>query len=130
MGKLDHGTMCIMCQTLPLSKPRTTGHANMHPLTPTEDFGEQGTQCLYRCAVCHTHWLYQQDKWRACLGFKLWSGDLDSYRQYEKPPAPRAELNQHQPIDWPVLPGEKFGSTSAGCDREIDMQDQTQFFWR
>lgn len=91
MGKLDHGTMCIMCQTLPLSKPRTPGHVNMHPLTPKEDFGELGTQCLYRCSVCHTHWLYQQDKWQACLGFKLWTGDLESYRAQEQHPAPKPE---------------------------------------
>ncbi len=126
MGKLDHGTMCIMCQTLPLSKPRTPGHANMHPLTPTEDFGEHGIQCLYRCAVCHTHWLYQQDKWRACLGFKLWSGDLDSYRQHEKPPAPQAA----QQIIPPALsPGERHFKPSDG-DHEIDMEDWTQPYWR
>lgn len=95
MGKLDHGTMCIMCQTLPLSKPRTPGHVNMHPLTPKEDFGELGTQCLYRCSVCHTHWLYQQDKWQACLGFKLWTGDLESYRAQEQRPEPKPE---HIPV--------------------------------
>ncbi|MGE8547557.1 hypothetical protein [Alcaligenes sp. Marseille-Q7550] len=84
MAKFDHGTMCIMCQTLPLSKPHTLGHANMQPLTRLEDFGENGTESLYRCSVCHTHWLYQLDKWQACLGFKLWSGDLHSYRTQDR----------------------------------------------
>jgi len=56
----------------------------MRPLTRLEDFGENGTESLYRCSVCHTHWLYQLDKWQACLGFKLWSGDLHSYRTQDR----------------------------------------------
>lgn len=84
MAQLDHGTMCIMCQTLPLSRPNTPGHANMQPLTRLEDFGEDGTESLYRCSVCHTHWLYQRDKWQACLGFKLWTGNLTTYRAHER----------------------------------------------
>ncbi|HCT9233474.1 hypothetical protein [Alcaligenes sp. Marseille-Q7550] len=95
MGKLDHGTMCIMCQTLPLSKPHTSRHINMHPLTRLEDFGQDGAESLYRCSVCHTHWLYQKDKWHACLGFKLWPGDLHSYRAQER--APRSSPSQFAP---------------------------------
>lgn len=130
MGKLDHGTMCIMCQTLPLSKPRTPGHANMHALTPTEDFGDQGIQCLYRCAVCHTHWLYQQDKWRACLGFKLWSGDLESYRQHEKPPAKHTELNtQPLPGRHSLLEERHPASEGDGLESEARAQKTPQY-WR
>ncbi len=92
MGKLDHGTMCIMCQTLPLSKPHTAGHPNMTPLTPKEDFGEFGVQRLYRCSVCHTHWLYQQDKWQACLGFKLWSGTLNTFLSQDNRPTPLPQV--------------------------------------
>lgn len=92
MGKLDHGTMCIMCQTLPLSKPHTTGHPNMTALTPKEDFGELGIQRLYRCSVCHTHWLYQQDKWQACLGFKLWSGTLNTFLTHDNRQVPQPAI--------------------------------------
>ncbi|SRR5690606_6958555 len=86
MGRLDHGTMCTLCQTLPLSKPHTPGHVHMHPVTRLEDFGEEGAQSLYRCSVCHTHWLYQKDKWQSCLGFKLWTGDLTEYRSSGRKP--------------------------------------------
>lgn len=96
MGKLDHGTMCIMCQTLPLSKPRTSSHPNMTPLTPKKDFGEFGVQRLYRCSICNTHWLYQQDKWQVCLGFKLWPGSLSAYLAQE---ASYASQNQTPPIE-------------------------------
>lgn len=92
MGKLDHGTMCIMCQTLPLSKPHTPGHPNMAPLTPKENFGELGVQRLYCCSVCNTHWLYQQDKWQACLGFKLWSGTLNTFLSQDNRLDPRPQI--------------------------------------
>lgn len=84
MGKLDHGTMWIVCQTLPLSTPRTPRHVNMPPLTRREDFGQDGVESLYRCSVCHTHWFYQQDRRHACLGFKLWPADLKSYRAQDR----------------------------------------------
>lgn len=104
MGKLDHGTMCIMCQTLPLSKPRTSAHPSMTALTPKEDFGEWGIQRLYTCSVCHTHWLYQQDKWQACLGFKLWSGTLNTFLSQDNRPV-------SQPHTLPMA------STSKGAVR-------------
>lgn len=81
----DHGTMCTFCRALPLSTPQTHAHINMHPLTPLEDFGAAGQQRLYLCGVCNTHWLYQKTKWEACLGFKLWTGDLAAYRQHYTP---------------------------------------------
>lgn len=101
MGKLDQGTMCIMCQTLPLSKPRTPGHLNMAPLTQKEDWGELGTQCLYRCSVCHTHWLCQQDKWQACLGFKFWTGNLDNFQATKRRVAVDAEQVPYRRISTP-----------------------------
>lgn len=79
MGKIDHKTMCILCQTLPLSKAHTPKHAYMERITKTEDYGDQGAQSLFRCSVCQTHWLYQQDKWKSCLGFKLWTGSVEDY---------------------------------------------------
>ncbi|WP_321289952.1 hypothetical protein [Alcaligenes phenolicus] len=79
MGKIDHKTMCILCQTLPLSKAHTPKHDYMERVTKTEDYGDQGAQSLFRCSVCQTHWLYQQDKWKSCLGFKLWTGNVDDY---------------------------------------------------
>ena len=90
MGRLtqDHGTMCTLCRALPLSTPQTHTHINMHPVTPLEDFGAAGQQQLFMCGVCNTHWLYQKSQWQACLGFKLWAGDLASYRQHNTPLGP------------------------------------------
>ena len=88
MGQLDHNTMCTLCRTLPLSKPRTHLHVNMEPLTEMEDFGVAGLRRLYRCSVCFTHWLYQKDRWESCQGFKLWDGNLESYREHSPAPSP------------------------------------------
>ena len=115
MGKIDHKTMCILCQTLPLSKPHTKKHTYMQRLTGQEAFLEQGKQSLFCCSVCQTHWLYQQDKWSSCLGFKLWTGSLDDYLASKKiplshlgdkqqAPGPYASLISHQPH----LPGSAY----------------------
>lgn len=72
--------MCTLCRALPLSTPYTAFHVNMAPITEPLDCGEAGIRCLYRCSICWTHWLYQQDKWQSCIGFKLWTGDLESYQ--------------------------------------------------
>lgn len=79
MGKIDHKGMCILCQNLPLSKAHTPKHTYMKRVTQAENCGAQGIQSLFCCTVCQTYWLYQQDKWESCLGFKLWSGDLNDY---------------------------------------------------
>lgn len=85
--KQDHGTMCTLCRALPLSTPRTQAHVNLHPHTHTQAFGAAGQQRLYSCSICNTFWLYQRDRWGACLGFKLWPGSLEG-KQIEDGPAP------------------------------------------
>ena len=74
MAQLDRGTMCIMCQTLPLSQPNAQRHPYLKPIRRVDDADEQSTESLYHCTVCQTHWLYQRNKWDVCLGFKLWQG--------------------------------------------------------
>ncbi len=85
MAQLDRGTMCIMCQTLPLSQPNAQRHPYLKPIRCVDEADEQGTESLYHCTVCQTHWLYQRDKWDACLGFKLWQGGLQAFNRRHVP---------------------------------------------
>ena len=85
MAQLDRGTMCIMCQTLPLSQPNAQRHPYLKPIRRVDDADEQSTESLYHCTVCQTHWLYQRNKWDVCLGFKLWQGGLQAFNRRHVP---------------------------------------------
>lgn len=92
MAILKHEALCSQCTSLPLSVAHAVKHADMQAVFKTKDLGTHGSQTLYRCTVCSTHWLHQTDKWRSCLGFKLWPGNPErfhSYASYQLVPLPR-----------------------------------------
>lgn len=80
MEALKHEILCEQCLSLPLSLSQTKKHIYMSIAFQKEDLGIYGSQTIYRCNKCKTHWMHQTDKWKSCLGFKLWSENNEKHK--------------------------------------------------
>lgn len=81
MPQKEQSTLCTLCKLLPLSQSHSRRHESMSVACPTSIKIGEAKKTLYQCSGCKTLWLYEQDKWGACLGFKLWPGKLQDFQR-------------------------------------------------